>query len=327
MGPTARPILPQRARLDQDGPPCDTSRVPASGFGRGPGHTDSHCWWMKGSGQGGAPQGAPLREEERKGRGAFDQAEPVEDPLSREGQPGSPETGLFGARLWKGELSKKAPSAIRDNISSLPSTLREALPMPSAKPQIPSHGSKITQENGKLKVPDHPILPFIEGDGTGRDIWRASVGVFDAAVDEGLRGQAQDRLGGGLRRREGVQAVRQLAPRRDRRGLPRLSRRHQGAPDDPGGRRHPLAQRGAKAAPRPLRLPAPGPLVQGRPFAGEAAGQGGHGDLPREHGGHLRRHRMGGGERGREEGALVPGAGVPQGVQEGAVPRIRAAWA
>ena len=61
--------------------------------------------------------------------------------------------------------------------------------MPSAKPQIPTHGSKITQENGKLKVPDHPILPFIEGDGTGRDIWRASVGVFDAAVEKAYGGK------------------------------------------------------------------------------------------------------------------------------------------
>src|SRR5262249_37414954 len=47
--------------------------------------------------------------------------------------------------------------------------------------QVPS-GEKITLKNGKLSGPDHPILPFIEGDGTGRDIWRASQAVFDAAV-------------------------------------------------------------------------------------------------------------------------------------------------
>jgi isocitrate dehydrogenase len=46
----------------------------------------------------------------------------------------------------------------------------------------PDHGSKITLTNGKLTVPDHPILPFIEGDGIGPDIWRASQRVFDAAV-------------------------------------------------------------------------------------------------------------------------------------------------
>jgi len=40
----------------------------------------------------------------------------------------------------------------------------------------------ITYENGKYTVPDEPVIPFIEGDGTGRDIWKASVRVFDAAV-------------------------------------------------------------------------------------------------------------------------------------------------
>jgi isocitrate dehydrogenase len=50
-------------------------------------------------------------------------------------------------------------------------------------------GEKITMANGKLQVPDHPILPFIEGDGTGADIWRASQAVFDAAVEKAYRGK------------------------------------------------------------------------------------------------------------------------------------------
>ena len=45
-------------------------------------------------------------------------------------------------------------------------------------------GEKITISNGELKVPNNPILPFIEGDGIGPDIWRASVRVFDAAVEK-----------------------------------------------------------------------------------------------------------------------------------------------
>ncbi|PWB56268.1 MAG: isocitrate dehydrogenase (NADP(+)) [Anaerolineales bacterium] len=49
---------------------------------------------------------------------------------------------------------------------------------------VPIHGSKITIKDGKLNVPDNPIIPFVEGDGTGRDIWRASVRVFDAAVEK-----------------------------------------------------------------------------------------------------------------------------------------------
>ena len=48
---------------------------------------------------------------------------------------------------------------------------------------IPTNGEPIEVQDGKLSVPDHPILPFIEGDGTGRDIWRASRVVFDAAVN------------------------------------------------------------------------------------------------------------------------------------------------
>jgi isocitrate dehydrogenase len=47
---------------------------------------------------------------------------------------------------------------------------------------LPSSGTKITFD-GKFIIPDNPIIPFIEGDGTGRDIWKASVRVFDAAVD------------------------------------------------------------------------------------------------------------------------------------------------
>jgi len=50
-------------------------------------------------------------------------------------------------------------------------------------------GEKIRMENGQLSVPDHPILPFIEGDGTGPDIWRASQKVFDAAVEKAYNGK------------------------------------------------------------------------------------------------------------------------------------------
>ncbi len=55
--------------------------------------------------------------------------------------------------------------------------------------KVPAGGAKISIKNGKLQVPDHPILPFVEGDGTGRDIWRASVRVFDAAVEKAYGGK------------------------------------------------------------------------------------------------------------------------------------------
>ncbi|HYO54249.1 NADP-dependent isocitrate dehydrogenase [Archangium sp.] len=53
----------------------------------------------------------------------------------------------------------------------------------------PPSGEKITLQNGKLSVPNNPIVPFIEGDGTGRDIWRASQAVFDAAVEKAYKGK------------------------------------------------------------------------------------------------------------------------------------------
>jgi isocitrate dehydrogenase len=68
--------------------------------------------------------------------------------------------------------------------------------MSEAKPvalQVPAGGEKITVANGKLEVPDHPIIPFIEGDGTGRDIWRASVRVLDAAVEKAYGGRRKIR--------------------------------------------------------------------------------------------------------------------------------------
>ena len=53
----------------------------------------------------------------------------------------------------------------------------------------PKAGDPITMVAGKLNVPDHPILPFIEGDGTGPDIWRASQAILDAAVQKAYGGK------------------------------------------------------------------------------------------------------------------------------------------
>jgi isocitrate dehydrogenase len=54
---------------------------------------------------------------------------------------------------------------------------------------VPEGGAKISIQNGKLNVPDNPIIPFVEGDGTGRDIWRASARVFEAAVEKAYGGK------------------------------------------------------------------------------------------------------------------------------------------
>jgi isocitrate dehydrogenase len=54
---------------------------------------------------------------------------------------------------------------------------------------VPSNGERITYANGRLDVPNNPIIPFVEGDGTGPDIWRTSVRVFDAAVEKAFNGE------------------------------------------------------------------------------------------------------------------------------------------
>ena len=56
---------------------------------------------------------------------------------------------------------------------------------------LPKGGDPITFSGGKLEIPDNPIIPYIEGDGTGRDIWAASVRVFDGAVQRAYGGKRQ----------------------------------------------------------------------------------------------------------------------------------------
>ena len=55
--------------------------------------------------------------------------------------------------------------------------------------ELPKDGQPIDYKDGQFSVPDHPIIPFIEGDGTGRDIWKASQRVFDAAVEKAYGGK------------------------------------------------------------------------------------------------------------------------------------------
>src|ERR1041385_1321815 len=57
------------------------------------------------------------------------------------------------------------------------------------KDLTPPAGAKISIKDGKLTVPDNPVLPFIRGDGTGPDIWAASERVFDAAVQKAYGGK------------------------------------------------------------------------------------------------------------------------------------------
>src|ERR1019366_2879733 len=71
---------------------------------------------------------------------------------------------------------------------------RQPQPEPNRMPSyklsaVPRNGEPIVFENGNISVPNRPIVPFVEGDGSGPDIWRASVRVFDAAVEKAFGGE------------------------------------------------------------------------------------------------------------------------------------------
>ena len=190
----------------------------------------------------------------------------------------------------------------------------------------PTTGTAITKKDGRLVVPDDPIIPFIEGDGTGPDIWRASVRVLRRGGRR--RRTAARRRSPGSRCSPARRASRQFSnwlPDDTLEAVPSLLGRHQGTADDAGRRRHPIAERHAAPGARPLCLPPAGPWYHGRAVAGEASREDGHGDLPREHRRHLRRHRVGRGHAGGAEGPRLPRQGVPEGVQEDSLWHAQAA--
>src|SRR5205823_877337 len=95
------------------------------------------------------------------------------------------------ARQGKRDIT--APSSTTRSEARLarpPFFLFEERPMPRySAVTVPSGDAIRAAADGRLDVPDHPIIPFIEGDGTGPDIWRASRSVFDAAVAKAYGGK------------------------------------------------------------------------------------------------------------------------------------------
>src|ERR1700739_243233 len=81
---------------------------------------------------------------------------------------------------WRARRDLSPPASRGEKLMPTPAT-------PKGAP--PAEGARIAIRNGKLAVPENPIIPFIEGDGTGPDIWRASVRVMDAAVAKAYGGQ------------------------------------------------------------------------------------------------------------------------------------------
>ena len=115
-------------------------------------------------------------------------------------------------------------------------------------------------------MPDQPIIPFIEGDGTGLDITPVMLKVVDAAVAKAYGGKKKIHW---MEVYAGEKSTKVYGPdvwlpAETLAGRARLRRLDQGPADDAGRRRHPLAERRAAPGARPLRLPAPDPVLQGR---------------------------------------------------------------
>jgi hypothetical protein len=157
---------------------------------------------------------------------------------------------------------------------------------------VPSDGKKIGYASGKYEVPDNPIIPFIEGDGTGRDIWKASQRVFDAAVEKAYGGKRKVAWYEVLAGEKSYRADAELAAGRYGEGDDGLSRVHQRTADDAGGRRHSLAECGAAAVDGSVSVHSAGEVLRRRAQPGEASGEARRGDLPREYRGHLCGHRV-----------------------------------
>ena len=180
----------------------------------------------------------------------------------------------------------------------------------------PPAGGKISIHTANSTCPNNPILPFIRGDGTGPDIWGASERVFDAAVQKAYGGKRKMAWFEVFAGETAKNKFDNWLPDDTVEAFQEFPGGHQGAADDAGGRRHPVAERGVAADAGSVCLPAAGAVFQGRAVAGETSGEGGHGHLPRKHGGHLRGHRIRGGHAGSAKGFGLSRQGISQGFQE-----------
>ena len=135
--------------------------------------------------------------------------------------------------------------------------------MPYKTCTVPA-GEKVTIANGNLHVPDHPIIPFIRGDGTGPDIWAASVRVFEAAVEKAYGGKKKISWMEVFAGEESFKRFNSWLPEDTVHCVQGIPRRHQGPAHHACRRRHPFAECRAAANAGSLRVPAPRAVVHRR---------------------------------------------------------------
>ncbi len=149
--------------------------------------------------------------------------------------------------------------------------------------ELPKSGQPIEYSDGKFQVPDNPIIPFIEGDGTGRDIWKASQRVFDAAVEKAYGGKRAIQW---FEIFAGEKAYRQFStwlPDDSVSAARDLRVSIKGPLDHAGRRWHPVLECRSTPVARPLCLRAPREVLPGRAQPGEAPRAGRYRHLPRKH--------------------------------------------
>jgi hypothetical protein len=153
---------------------------------------------------------------------------------------------------------------------------------------IPDGGQAIGYSGGELQVPETPIIPFIEGDGTGRDIWKASRRVFDAAVEHAYGGKRRVAWFEVFAGEKAFNTYKEWLPNETVDAI-----------------RDFRAERGAAPASGFVFLRATGEVLRGSSLARETPGKNGHRDLPRKHRGRLHRYRVEVRHSGSKETARV----------------------
>ena len=155
-------------------------------------------------------------------------------------------------------------------------------------------GSKVTIENGKLIVPDDPILPFIEGDGIGPDIWAASERVLDAAVEKAYGGKRKIYWKEVLAGQKAFDATGEWLPDETLEAIEKYLVAIKGPLTTPVGGGHPLIECGAAPEVGSFCLPPPGALVYRCALSGETAGTDRYGYFSGKYRRHIRRYRISG---------------------------------
>ena len=148
---------------------------------------------------------------------------------------------------------------------------------------VPQDGATITVARGRLQVPERPIIPYIQGDGIGPDIWNATQRVVDAAVAEAYGRERAIAWMEVLAGEKAFQKTGEWLPEETFEAMREFRVAIKGPLTTPVGGGNPLTQRDHPSGTGPILLHSPRALDQGHAVSHERARSARRGDLPREH--------------------------------------------